>query len=147
MVALSCNNMSISPVYVPSAENKADTLSHSCLGPAASHLQNTVPVPPCLMPLLCCTYLSICNTLNRSLLPLQLPLICPVPLKHAHHHAKPKDSINPSPLHPLVPAADRFIHWLTPFRLNHMNCLSKPSHPQLSHVSTSSCVALSPRTH
>jgi len=60
-----------------------------------------------------------------SLPPLQLPLIPPVPVKHTHHHAKPEDSINPSPLCPLVPAADRFIHWLTPFGIDYMNHLSK----------------------
>jgi len=123
---LSCMNLFISPVYVTSVENKVDALSHGCLGPASSHLQNKSIWPPCLIPFLCGTYLSIHNTLNMSLPPLQLPLIPPVPLKHAHHHAKPKDSIKLSPLHPLVPVAERFIHWLTPFGLYYMDHLSKP---------------------
>src|SRR5882724_5028367 len=133
-------NLFISPVYVTSVENKVDALSHGCLGPASSHLQNKINLPPCLIPFLCGTYLSIHNTLNMSLPPLQLPLIPPVPLKHAHHHAKPKDSIKLSPLHPIVPVAERFIHWLTPFGLYYMDHLSKPFPPS---IIAHNCIILS----
>src|SRR5882724_12269318 len=40
MVALGCSNLSISPVYISLAENKADALFHSCFS-TASHLQST----------------------------------------------------------------------------------------------------------
>jgi len=66
-----------------------------------------------------------------SLPPLLLPLIPPVPLKCACRHPKPEDSIKPSPLHPLVPVAERFIHWLMPYGLDYMDHLSKYFPPSI----------------
>ena len=51
-VMLSCSITSISPVYVSSAENEVDDLSCGCLGPPASHLQSTIPLPSFLKPFL-----------------------------------------------------------------------------------------------
>ena len=47
-VALSCANLSLSPIFVLSIENLADPLSHGCLRPNSSHIPQVIHIPPCL---------------------------------------------------------------------------------------------------
>ena len=47
-VALSCANLSLSPIFVSSVKNLADPLSHGCLGSNSSHIPKVIHIPPCL---------------------------------------------------------------------------------------------------
>src|SRR5882724_10598491 len=66
---------------------------------------------------------------KMSLPALHLPVISPIPSRVPCLHSKPENAIVPCLLHPMVPATDGFLHWLTPFGINHMNCLAKAFPP------------------
>jgi len=120
------HDLFISPVYVTSVENKVDALSHGCLGPASSHLQNKINLPPCLIPFLCGTYLFYTQYLEYVLTSFAIATHTSCAFETCSPSCKAQRLNQTESSSPLVPVAERFIHWLTPFGLYYMDHLSKP---------------------